>query len=115
MGSANYNLQDPVEQERIRRKPHEYVPTVGKHGSYVPLDPRKNRPENVSPYEEYPKMMLKEPAPKLADFLKVNGVAIPHDAAHNNFQQAMREWDDRMTRSIVKNKAAEAQWLKENG
>lgn len=103
--SGNFNMDDPSKQETIRRAHHEYVPTAGKHGSYVPK-PYK--------HQEYPKMMGKWPKPEQKDFLKVNGVAIPGDLALQNYQAAMTEWDRTMSNSIVHNKAEEVQWLKEN-
>jgi hypothetical protein len=102
------NMDDPSKQEAIRRGQHEYVPTAGKHGSYVP------RPYDRSK-NEYPKMMGKWPRPEQKDFLKVNGVAIPSEIALQNWQAAMTEWDRAMTNSIVNSKAEETQWLKENG
>jgi len=103
---GNFNMDDPAKQEQIRRGSHEYVPTAGKHGSYIPK-PYK--------HQEYPKMLGKYPQPKQADFLTVNGVAVPGDIALANFQNAMTEWDRAMTASVVNNKAEEQQWLKENG
>jgi len=104
---ANMNMDDPSKQEAIRRGTHEYIPTEGKHGAYVPrtYDRSKN---------EYPKMMGKWPKPEFAEFLKVNGVDIPRDIAAQNYQAAMTEWDRAMTNSIVHSKAEETQWLKEN-
>jgi hypothetical protein len=103
---GSFNMEDPAKQEQIRRGSHEYIPTAGKHGSYVPK-PYK--------HQEYPKMLGKWPKPEMKDFLKVNGVAIPQDLAVQNFQAAMTEWDRAMSASVVNNKAEEAQWLKENG
>lgn len=102
----NENLLDPVEQEKIRRKPHEYVPTEGKHGMYR---------EKPYVHQEYPKMLGKYPRPEYKDFAKVNGVAIPPDAAVSSFQAAMTEWDAAMSASVVNNKAEEQQWLRQNG
>ena len=101
------NMDDPANQEKIRRGHHEYVPTAGKHGSYVPR--QYNREKN-----EYPKMMGKEPMPLLKDFQKVNGVVIPGDIALQNWQTAVAEWDRYMNSTIVNSKAEETQWLKEN-
>jgi len=103
---ANMNMDDPAVQESIRRGSHEYVPTAGKHGTYVPK-PYK--------HQDYPKMMGKWPRPDFRDFIKQNGVAVPQDIASANFQAALKDWDAAMTKSIVQNKAEEAQWLKENG
>ena len=107
MATGNFNMDDPSKQEAIRRGHHEYLPTAGKHGTYVPK--QYDRSKN-----EYPKMMGKFPQPQQKDFLKVNGVAIPGDIALQNYQAAMTEWDRAMSASVVNNKAEEVQWLKEN-
>lgn len=104
-GTGSMNMEDPAKQEQIRRGTHEYIPTAGKHGSYVP---------RVYKHQEYPKMLGKWPQPQHKDFLKVNGVSVPGDLALQNFQAAMQEWDRAMTNSVVNNKAEEVQWLKEN-
>jgi len=106
MATSNFNMEDPSKQEAIRRGPHKYIPTAGKHGSYVP-EPYK--------HQEYPKMVCKDPRPEYKDFTKVNGVSIPGDVAQANFQTATAEWDRKMTSSIVNSKAEEAEWLKKNG
>lgn len=106
MATGNFNMEDPTKQEAVRRGHHEYVPTAGKHGSYVPKQYK---------HQEYPKMLGKWDQPKLASFTAQNGVSIPQDIALQNFQAAMTEWDRAMTNSIVNNKTEEAQWLKENG
>lgn len=105
MPGGNYNLEDPVQQETIRRGSHEYVPTEGKHGMYRP-----------KPYhhQEYPKMLGKYPRPEYKDFREVNGVLLPADLAIANFQNAMVEWDRLMTSSIVHNKTEEREWLGAN-
>jgi hypothetical protein len=105
MATSNFNMEDPAKQESIRRGSHEYLPTAGKHGTYVPK-PYK--------HQEYPKMMGKWPRPELKNFQNVNGVQIPGDVALQNFQVAMQDWDRAMTNSTVNNKAEEAAWLKEN-
>lgn len=102
---STMNMDDPAKQEAIRRGHHEYIPTAGKHGSYVPKQYR---------HQEYPKMMGKFPKPEYKDFRKQNGVEIPADVAQAQFQSAMQEWDRAMSASIVNSKAEEAQWLKEN-
>jgi hypothetical protein len=107
MATGNFNMEDPVKQETIRRGHHEYVPTAGKHGSYVPR--QYDRSKN-----EYPKMLGKWPKPEMKDFLKVNGVSVPTDIAQQQHQAALQDWDRAMSNSIVNNKAEEAQWLKEN-
>jgi hypothetical protein len=99
MGTAgNFNMEDPAKQESIRRGPHEYIPTAGKHGTYV-----------AKPYkhQEYPKMMGKWPRPQFASF---KGKA----DAQQLFEEAVKEWDRAMTASTVNSKAEEQQWLKEN-
>lgn len=118
MGQANFNMEDPALQEKIRRGPHEYIATAGKHGMYVPTDPRKNRPENVAPYKEYPKQMLSAercPKPEFRQFKDVNGIEIPNDVALANFQAALVEWDRALEASVVHNKEQEREWLKANG
>jgi hypothetical protein len=105
---ANMNMDDPSRQEQVRRGHHEYIPTAGKHGSYVPR--QYDRSKN-----EYPKMMGTWPKPEYKDFRKQNGVEIPGDLALQQYQLAMQEWDRLMTNSIVNSKSEETQWLKENG
>jgi len=106
MATGSFNMDDPSKQEAIRRGPHEYIATAGKHGTYV-----------AKPYkhQEYPKMMGKWPKPELKHFTKQNGIDVPTDIAAQQFQAAMIEWDRAMTNSVVQNKAEEQQWLKENG
>jgi hypothetical protein len=104
----NMNMDDPSRQEQVRRGHHEYIPTAGKHGSYVPR--QYDRSKN-----EYPKMMGTWPKPEYKDFRKQNGVEIPGDLALQQYQLAMQEWDRLMTNSIVNSKSEETQWLKENG
>jgi hypothetical protein len=100
------NMDDPAVQEQIRRGPHEYKPTVGKHGQYVAV-PYK--------HQEYPKMMAKFPRPEYAQFTKQNGVEVSSDIATQRFQAALTEWDRAMTASTVNNKTEELAWLKQNG
>lgn len=102
---ANMNIDDPARQEQIRRGYHEYVPSAGKHGVYVP---------KAYKHQEYPKMLGKWPKPEQKDFLKVNGVSIPSDLALANWQTAVAEWDRAMTASVVNSRAEETAWLKEN-
>lgn len=106
MGATNFNMDDPAKQEAIRRGPHEYIPTAGKHGTYV------SKPYK---HQEYPKMMGKWPHPEFKDFKKQNGIDIPNDIALQQFQTAVTDWDRAMAASVVNSKAEEAQWLKENG
>lgn len=105
-GASNFNMEDPAKQEAVRRGPHEYVPTAGKHGSYV-----------AKPYkhQEYPKMMGKWPRPEFKQFKSQNGVEIPPDVALRNFENATVEWNRLMEASVVHSRAEEQQWLKENG
>ncbi len=56
MATSNFNMEDPAKQEAIRRGPHKYIPTAGKHGSYVP-EPYK--------HQEYPKMVCKDPEARI--------------------------------------------------
>lgn len=104
---ANMNMEDPSVQEKVRRGHHDYIPTAGKHGAYVPT--QYDRTKN-----EYPKMMGTDPQPQLKDFQKVKGVAIPGDIALANWQNAVTEWDRYMSSSIVHNAEEEAQWKREN-
>ena len=96
---SNMNMDDPGKQEAIRRGHHEYIPTMGKHGSYVPK--QYNREKN-----EYPKMMGKWPRPQLKDF--------PGPEGQVKFEAAMHEWDRAMELSVVQNKAEETQWKREH-
>lgn len=105
MATGNFNMDDPAKQEQIRRGPHEYIATAGKHGTYVP------RPFKQ---QEYPKMLGKYPRPEIKDFLNANGVEIPPAIARERYQEAFKRWDDLMTASVVHNKTQEVQWLKEN-
>ena len=114
MATSNFNMEDPAVQEKIRRGPHEYIPTAGKHGMYKAIGERPGMP-GVSPYKAYPKMMGRFPKPEQKDFLKVNGVAIPGDIALQNFQAAMVEWDRAMLATVVNSQAEEQDWLKKNG
>src|SRR5579859_1235695 len=104
MATGNFNMEDPSKQETIRRGHHEYIPTAGKHGTYVPR--QYDRAKN-----EYPKMMGTTKRPEQKDFLKVNGVEIPREIALQNWQAAVVEWDRYMTNSVVHSKAEETQWL----
>jgi hypothetical protein len=105
-GGGSFNMDDPAKQEQIRRGPHEYVASEGKHGLYKPV---------AAVFREFPKMMGKWPKPEYKNFAVQNGVTIPGDIALQNFQAAMIEWDRAMTTSIVNNKAEERQWLQEHG
>lgn len=99
MATGNFNLDDPAKQEAIRRGHHEYVPTAGKHGSYVPKQYK---------HQEYPKMMGKWARPTVADFKG-------KPDADKLCEEALREWDRAMNASVVNSKSEELQWLKENG
>lgn len=98
MATGNFNMEDPAKQEAIRRQHHEYVPTAGKHGSYVPRQYK---------HQEFPKMMGKFPRPELKQF---EGPDAPQ-----KLELAMAEWNRRMEATTVNSKAEELQWLKENG
>lgn len=107
MASGNFNMEDPAKQEQIRRGHHEYVPTAGKHGTYVPKPYR---------HQEYPKMMAKIPQPQRKDFAKTEaGVIVSNDVADANYQAAMVAWNQAMESSVVKNAAEEKEWLRQNG
>jgi hypothetical protein len=101
MATENYNLEDPGKQEAIRRGHHEYLPTAGRHGRYQPA------PWVRGTHNDYPKMMGKWPRPVFADFKG-------QPDAQQSFEAALRDWDQAMTASIVRNKAEEVQWLKQN-
>lgn len=104
---SNFNMDDPAKQEAIRRGHHEYIPTAGKHGAYVP---------RVYKHQEYPKMLGKWPKPEFKNFLTTEaGVAIPQDLALQRWQAAVTDWDAAMSASVVNSKAEEVAWLKENG
>ena len=96
---GNFNMEDPGKQEQIRRGSHEYVPTAGKHGTYVP-----------KPYifQEYPKMMAKLAKPEFKTFKG-------KPDAQQHFEEAVKEWDGAMMASRVNSKAEELIWLKQNG
>lgn len=102
MSRQNFNMDDPSEQDKIRRQPHEYVGADDRHGRYVPK-PYK--------HQEYPKMMANAkdfPKPEMKDFRgKPDAQAL--------YEAAVREWDDFLTKSIVQNKQEEMTWLKQNG
>lgn len=98
MRTANMNVEDPAAQEKVRREPHEFRATEGKHGAYFPR-----------PYvhQEYPKMMLNTPKPELKQFRLLPN---PHEA----FDLAVKEWDAAMSASVVRNLAEEKRWLRAN-
>lgn len=103
---GNMNMDDPAKQEQIRRGTHEYMPTAGKHGTYV---------QRQYKHQEYPKMLGKFPRPEFKNFKRQGGVEIPHDLAAQQYQAALVAWDQAMTASIVNSKTEEVAWLKENG
>lgn len=96
MRTSNMNMEDPAEQEKIRRQPHEYIATEGKHGIYRP-----------KPYvhQPYPKMMLSTPKPDWKEFKGKPG-------AQELFDLAVKEWDSAMSASIVNSEAEERRWRK---
>ena len=96
---GNFNLEDPVKQEQIRRGSHEYIASAGKHGTYV------SKPYK---HQDYPKMMGKFPQPQLKDFKG-------QPDAQGRFDAAMREWNNAMSATVVYSKSEEQAWLKENG
>lgn len=93
MGSMN--IQDPAEQEKVRRRTHDYVEGGGRHGSYVAADYH---------HKEYPKFMDRTPAPKRAK-----------KQTDEQFQSAFQDWEDAVNASVVNSKAEEIAWLAENG
>ena len=105
MSTGNFNMEDPAKQEQIRRGHHEYIPTAGKHGTYVPKQYK---------HQEYPKMMGKTPRPEFKNFIRQKGVEIPQEIAVQQFNNALEEWDRYMASSVVNSKAEETQWLREN-
>lgn len=92
----NFNVLDASEQEKIRRVPHVYKTGEGRHGVYEKL------PQGYL-HQEYPKFMDTTPPP--------NRKAFKTDA---EFEAARADWTDVVNRSIVHNKAEEAEWRKEN-
>lgn len=98
MAAANFNLEDPAKQEAIRRGTHEYIPTAGKHGSYVTRQFKQ---------QDYPKMMGKWPRPDRKTFEGLD--------AQQKFEVATNEWSRAMEGSVVNSRSEEQQWLKENG
>lgn len=102
MSSGNYNMDDPSKQEQIRRGPHEYIPTAGKHGSYA-----------SKPYvhQEFPKMMGKWPRPQQKDFVAAGKAG---DVVLQEYEAAVRAWDQAMSGSVVNNKTEERAWLAEH-
>lgn len=94
--TGSMNMEDPSQQEKIRRQSHEYVPTEGRHGTYRP-----------KPYlhQSYPRMMDRTPAPKFEEFRGKPG-------AQELFEEAKQEWNRKVAMSIVNNKREEDAWLK---
>jgi hypothetical protein len=90
-GRGVNDMEDPVQQEKIRRGPHAYDPIEGKHGAYV------RRPYK---HADYPKMMLQIPRPDRKAF----DTELEHESA-------VREWQRLMDQSIVSNPAEEKAWL----
>lgn len=86
---------DSLQQERIRRSSHEYV--QGPDGKMI------YRPRTYQ-FQEYPKIMDHTPAPKLSDFKGKPDAAVLLD-------QAMKDWDAQVMRSVVHNRAQEEKWL----
>lgn len=95
---ANWNVQDPAVQEKIRRGSHAYVPGEGKHGVYV---------ERPYIHTEYPKIMDRTPRPKISDFKG-------KPEAQQLFEQACSDWDGQIQSSIVNSKEEEKAWIKKN-
>jgi len=119
MASAgNFNIDDPAKQEKIRREPHEYIPTAGRHGAYrpKPYDREANEfPKMAASLAKDSKGRPKYPRPELKDFLTQRGVSIPLEAAQTQHEQAVKAWDDFCTRSICANQSQVDEWLKIHG
>jgi hypothetical protein len=92
--SGNFNMQDPAKQEQIRRGSHEYVTGEGRHGTYV---------AKTYHHQEYPKIMDLTPTPNRKSF-----------KSDDEYQNALKEWDGQVTRSMVHNKTEETKWLEEH-
>jgi len=99
-------LQQANEQERIRRGSHEWKPLGSDNdGVYV---------ERPYVFQEYPKMLGSWPKPEFKQFLKVNGVEVPGQLAHERYEAAVKEWDEAMRGSVVTSAAQEAEWRRRN-
>jgi len=96
--TRNRNMDDPAVQEKIRRGHHEYVPGDGKHGTYVER-------QYLSP-QEYPKVMDRTPPPVRDD---------PRFTSDEEFQNAVKAWDNKIAKSIVNNKDEEDAWTAARG
>jgi hypothetical protein len=101
MPQLNYNTSDALQQERIRRGPHEFAPGPDGKNIYQ---------TKIHQHQEYPKVMDRTPAPKLSD-KDFKG----KPDAPVLLEQAMKEWEAGQTASIVHNKAEEERWLKAHG
>lgn len=99
---AGFNMQDQVDQDRIRKGNHSYALRQAT-GTYGYVDAGQYQ------HQEYPKMMLTKPAPKLADF---KNASKSHDERLQMFQDAMADWNQEVNASIVKNKEEEKAWVK---
>jgi hypothetical protein len=100
MGSRpNFNMQDPAQQDKIRRGTHYYDEV---NHRYIPIGPPGTNQGYL--HQEYPKVMDKTPCPQLADFKGQPNAEIL-------LEQMRREWDERQMHSVVKNKDEEEKWI----
>lgn len=87
----SFNMRDPKQEEAIRRGAHEWDPNTR---SYKPI---------TYIHQSYPRMMDHTPMPVRKEY-----------KSDEEFSQAKQDWDDRLRKSIVHNKAEEESWLKEH-
>ncbi len=108
-GRGVNRMEDPVEQEKIRRGPHAYSPVDGKHGAYIPIeDPKRDGGHPAYVPMAYPKVMDKTPKPDFADFK--NKKDLGRDP-YIVYEEAVQAWDGQISKSIVRNKDEEEAWL----
>lgn len=88
---ASGKLLDPKQQEDIRRQTHEYQEGGGRHGLYVKAQYH---------HQEYPKVMDTTPVPIRKKF-----------TSESDFQDAIKDWEQNQSASIVKNKDEERAWI----
>ena len=72
--------------------------------------------DGVYQHDEYPKMMLQLPRPRIQDFVQPSGggVRIPAAQCLQNFETACKQWETTMAASIVYTKQEEQEWLQQN-
>jgi hypothetical protein len=95
VANLSYNT-DALQQERIRKGPHEYV--QGGDGKMI----YRAKP---ALHQEYPKIMDRAPAPRFSDFKGKPDATVL-------LEQAMKDWDAQKMQSIVHSRAEEDRWLK---